>query len=57
MDPSTNTDARTRRTRGQASAAMLAWMTFLLLFALTGGERGRFTERQPAPSASARPAR
>jgi hypothetical protein len=56
VDPSTNTDARTKRTRVQASAAMLAWMTFLLLFALTGGERGRFTERQPAPCASVRAA-
>ncbi|HVI23130.1 MAG TPA: hypothetical protein VM691_06570 [Myxococcales bacterium] len=57
MDPSTDTDARTKKTRVQASAAMLAWMTFLLLFALTGGGRGRFTERQPAPSAAVRAAR
>jgi hypothetical protein len=44
VDPSTNIDARTRRTRGHASAAILAWMTFLLLCALTSGRPGRFTE-------------
>ena len=40
VNPSGNLDAGTRRMRGHASGAVLAWITLLLLGAAIGGRHG-----------------